>query len=198
MEKIKDLKLKKEIFGIEPNDCVLTDAINTARCGLRQGTYSTKTRSEVSGGGRKPWRQKGTGRARQGSIRATQWKGGGLALGPKPRDYSIKMNRKERRLALLSALSYKNKEKAIVVVDKLDLAGNKTKDMLNALKSLELTEKKVLVIMDELTEQVILASRNLQNVLLMEPVELNVLDIVNADVLLFNKQAISDVEEALK
>ena len=198
MEKIKDLKLKKEIFGIEPNDSVLTDAINTARCGLRQGTYSTKTRSEVSGGGRKPWRQKGTGRARQGSIRATQWKGGGIALGPKPRDYSIKMNRKERRLALLSALSYKNKEKAIVVVDNLDLAGNKTKDMLNALKSLELTEKKVLVIMDELTENVILASRNLANVLLMEPAEINVLDIINADVLLLDKQALSDIEEALK
>ena len=198
MEKIKDLKLKKEIFGIEPNDCVLTDAINTARCGLRQGTYSTKTRSEVSGGGRKPWRQKGTGRARQGSIRATQWRGGGIALGPQPRDYSIKMNRKERRLALLSALSYKNKEKAIVVVDNIDLAGNKTKDMLNALKTLELTDKKVLVIMDELTENVILASRNLQNVLLMEPVEINVLDIVNADVLLMNKQAVAEVEEALK
>jgi len=198
MEKIKDLKLKKEIFGIEPNDSVLTDAINTARCGLRQGTYSTKTRSEVSGGGRKPWRQKGTGRARQGSIRATQWRGGGIALGPKPRDYSIKMNRKERRLALLSALSYKNKEKAIVVVDNIDLAGSKTKDMLNALKSLELTEKKVLVIMDELTENVILASRNLANVLLMEPAEINVLDILNADVLLMDKQALTDVEEALK
>ena len=198
MEKIKDIKLKKEIFGIEPNDCVLNDAINTCRSGLRQGTYSTKTRSEVSGGGRKPWRQKGTGRARQGSIRATQWRGGGIALGPKPRDYSIKMNRKERRLALLSALSYKNKEKAIIVVDNIDLASNKTKDMLNALKSLELTDKKVLVIMDELTENVILASRNLQNVLLMEPVEINVLDIVNADVLLMNKQALADVEEALK
>ena len=198
MEKIKDLKLKKEIFGIEPNDCVLNDAINTARCGLRQGTYSTKTRSEVSGGARKPWRQKGTGRARQGSIRATQWRGGGIALGPKPRDYSIKMNRKERRLALLSALSYKNKEKAIVVVDNIDLAGNKTKDMLNALKSLDLTEKKVLIVMDELTENVILASRNLQNILLMEPVEINVLDIVNADVLLMNKQAVAEIEEALK
>ena len=198
MEKIKDLKLKKEIFGIEPNDCVLTDAINTARCGLRQGTYSTKTRSEVSGGGRKPWRQKGTGRARQGSIRATQWRGGGIALGPKPRDYSIKMNRKERRLALLSALSYKNKEKAIVVVDNIDLAGSKTKDMLNALKSLEIADKKVLVVMNELTENVILASRNLANVLLMEPAEINVLDIVNADVLLMDKQALTDVEEALK
>ena len=198
MEKIKDLKLKKEIFGIEPNDSVLTDAINTCRCGLRQGTYSTKTRSEVSGGGRKPWRQKGTGRARQGSIRATQWRGGGIALGPKPRDYSIKMNRKERRLALLSALSYKNKEKAIVVVDNIDITSNKTKDMLNALKTLELTDKKVLVIMDELSENVILASRNLANVLLMEPFEINVLDIVNADVLLMNKQALADIEEALK
>ena len=198
MEKIKDLKLKKEIFGIEPNDSVLIDAINTCRAGLRQGTYSTKTRSEVSGGGRKPWRQKGTGRARQGSIWATQWRGGGIALGPQPRDYSIKMNRKERRLALLSALSYKNKEKSIIVVDNIDLASSKTKDMLNILASLELTEKKVLVIMDELTENVILASRNLANVLLMEPAEINVLDIVNADVLLLDKQALSDIEEALK
>ena len=198
MEKIKDIKLNKEIFGIEPNDKVLYDAIIVARCGLRQGTYSTKTRSEVSGGGRKPWRQKGTGRARQGSIRATQWRGGGIALGPKPRDYSIKMNRKERRIALLSALSYKNKEKAIFVVDNFDLASNKTKDMINALKGLELDEKKVLIVMDELTENVILASRNLENVLLMEPSEINVLDIVNADVLLLNKQALSDIEEALK
>jgi len=198
MEKIKDLKLNKEIFGIEPNDNVLYDAIITARCGLRQGTYSTKTRSEVSGGGRKPWRQKGTGRARQGSIRATQWRGGGIALGPKPRDYSIKMNRKERRLALLSALSYKNSEKAIIVVDDIDLASNKTKDMIKALESLEINDKKVLIIMDELTENVILASRNLSNVLLMEPAEINVLDIVNADVLLMNKEAHREIEEALK
>lgn len=198
MEKIKDLKLNKEIFGIEPNNNVMYDAIIAARNGLRQGTYSTKTRSEVSGGGRKPWRQKGTGRARQGSIRATQWRGGGIALGPKPRDYSIKMNRKERRLALLSALSYKNKNKNIVVVDNFNLESNKTKDMINALNSLELQDKKVLIILDELTENVILASRNLANVLLMEPSEINVLDIINADVLLFDKQAVKDVEEALK
>ena len=198
MEKIKDLKLNKEIFGIEPNDNVIIDAINTARCGLRQGTYSTKTRSEVSGGGRKPWRQKGTGRARQGSIRATQWRGGGIALGPKPRDYSIKMNRKERRLALISALSYKNKNKQIIVVDKFDLEGNKTKDMINALNKLELNDKKVLIVMDELSDNVILASRNLRNVLLMESIEINVLDIINADYLLLTKQAVSDIEEALK
>ncbi len=198
MEKIKDIKLNKEIFGIEPNEKVMYDAVITARNGLRQGTYSTKTRSEVSGGGRKPWRQKGTGRARQGSIRATQWRGGGIALGPKPRDYSIKMNRKERRLALISALSEKNKSKNIVVVDSFDLESSKTKDMVNALNSLELSDKKVLIVMDELTENVILASRNLANVLLMEPYEINVLDLVNADVLLMTKQAVNDVEEALK
>ena len=198
MEKIKDIKLNKEIFDIEPNEKVMYDAIITARNGLRQGTYCTKTRSEVSGGGRKPWRQKGTGRARQGSIRATQWRGGGIALGPKPRDYSIKMNRKERRLALISALSEKNKSKNLIVVDNFDLESNKTKDMVNALNKLELSDKKVLIVMDELTENVILASRNLYNVLLMEPMELDVLDIVNADVIVMTKQAVSDVEEALK
>ena len=197
MEKI-DVKLNKEIFDITPNESVIFDAINTARCGLRQGTYSTKTRSEVSGGGRKPWRQKGTGRARQGSIRATQWRGGGIAIGPKPRDYSVKMNRKERRLALLSALSYKNKNKEIMVVDEINLESNKTKDFVKELEKLNLVDKKVLVVMSELTENVILASRNLMNVLLMEPSEINVLDIINANVLLFDKKAISDVEEAFK
>lgn len=198
MEKIMDLKLNKEVFGIEPNDKVLYDAIITARNGLRQGTYKVKTRSEVSGGGRKPWRQKGTGRARQGSIRAPQWVGGGVALGPVPRDYSIKMNRKERRLALKSALSYKVREENLIVVDNIEVASNKTKDMLKVLEELNVADKKVLIVMDELTENVILASRNLANVLLMEPVELNVLDIVNADVLLVNKQALNEIEEALK
>lgn len=198
MEKIMDLKLNKEVFGIEPNDKVLYDAIITARAGLRQGTYSTKTRAEVSGGGRKPWRQKGTGRARQGSIRATQWRGGGIALGPKPRDYALKMNRKERRIALKSALSYKALENAIVVVDEFNLETSKTKEMKALLENLEVNDKKVLLVMDELTENVILASRNLGNILLMEPVELNVLDLVNADVLLMNKQALNEIEEALK
>ena len=197
MEKIMDLKLNENVFGIEPNDKVLYDAIITARNGLRQGTYKVKTRSEVSGGGRKPWRQKGTGRARQGSIRAPQWVGGGVALGPVPRDYSIKMNRKERRLALKSALSYKVREENLIVVDNIEVASNKTKDMIKVLEELNVADKKVLIVMDELTENVILASRNLANVLLMEPVELNVLDIVNADVLLLNKQALNEIEEAL-
>ena len=198
MEKIMDLKLNKKVFGIEPNDKVLYDAIITARAGLRQGTYKVKTRSEVSGGGRKPWRQKGTGRARQGSIRAPQWVGGGVALGPVPRDYSLKMNRKERQLALKSALSYKARDKEIVVVDDFNLESNKTKDMLAALTKLEIADKKVLLVMDELTENVILAARNLRNVLLMEPVEINVLDLVNADILLVTAKAVKEIEEALK
>ena len=198
MEKIKDLKLNKNVFGIEPNDKVLYDAIITARAGLRQGTYKVKTRSEVAGGGRKPWRQKGTGRARQGSIRSPQWRGGGVALGPVPRDYSLKMNRKERQLALKSALSYKANEKAIIVLDDFNLESNKTKDMLNALTNLEVADKKVLLVMEELTENVILAARNLRNVLLMEPVEINVLDLVNADVLLVTAKAVKEIEEALK
>ena len=198
MEKIKDIKLNKEVFGIEPNDKVLTDAIIVCRAGLRQGTYSTKTRSEVSGGGRKPWRQKGTGRARQGSIRAPQWRGGGIALGPKPRNYEIKTNRKERRIAIKSALSYKAMEKNVVVVDNFDLNSNKTKDFVKALTDLGLNDKKVLIVLDELSENVILASSNLGNVLLMEPVELNVLDVVNADVLLFSREALKETEEAYK
>ncbi len=198
MEKIKDIKLNKEVFGIEPNDKVLTDAIIVCRAGLRQGTYSTKTRSEVSGGGRKPWRQKGTGRARQGSIRAPQWRGGGIALGPKPRNYEIKTNRKERRIAIKSALSYKAMEKNVVVVDNFELESNKTKDFVKALEKLGLNDKKVLIILDELNENLILASSNLGNVLLMEPIELNVLDVVNADVLLFTKEALKEVEEAYK
>lgn len=197
MEKVS-LKLNKEIFGIEPNNNVIYDAILTARNGMRQGTYCTKTRAEVSGGGRKPWKQKGTGRARQGSIRATQWKGGGIALGPKPRDYSIKMNRKERQLALKSALSYLAKEKRIMVVDKFDLESNKTKDFKAMLNTLELADKKVLLVAEELTENMILASRNLENVILMETNEINVYDLLNADVLLMNSEALKEVEEALK
>ena len=198
MEKIMDLKLNKKVFGIEPNDKVLYDAIITARAGLRQGTYKVKTRSEVAGGGRKPWRQKGTGRARQGSIRSPQWRGGGVALGPVPRDYSLKMNRKERQLALKSALSYKARDKEIIVVDEFNLETSKTKDMIAALTKLEVADKKVLLVMEELTENVILAARNLRNVLLMEPVEINVLDLVNADVLLVTAKAVKEIEEALK
>ena len=198
MEKVKDVKLNKEIFDIEPNDNVVRDAIQVAMSGLRQGTYKVKNRSEVSGGGRKPWRQKGTGRARQGSIRAPQWRGGGIALGPVPRDYSLKMNRKERKLALKSALTYKAHDKEIIVVDKVELEVPKTKELVKMLNELELNDKKVLIIMHELSENIILAGRNMQNIFMMEPSEVNVLDIINADYILADVAAIKDIEEALK
>ena len=196
-EKLKDIKLNEDIFGIEPNDKVLYDAIILARASLRQGTHSTKNRSEVRGGGRKPWRQKGTGHARQGSIRAVQWVGGGRYGTPVPRDYSIKQNRKERRLALKSALTEKVNDKAVVVLEKLVLETPKTKDMIALLETLKIADKKVLLVVDELDENVILASRNLQNIALIEAEEINVLDLVMADVVLTTEKAISKIEEVL-
>ena len=194
-EKVKDIKLNDNIFGIEPNKNVLYDAIILSRASLRQGTHSTKTRAEVSGGGRKPWRQKGTGHARQGSIRAVQWRGGGIAFGPTPRDYSKKMNRKERRLALLSALSVKADD--MVVVDELKLATPKTKDMINILKGLKLNDVKTLIIVEELDENIILASRNLSNIALIQADEINVLDLIAADKILTTEKAINKIEEVL-
>ncbi len=196
-EKLKDIKLNEDIFGIEPNDKVLYDAIILARASLRQGTHSTKNRSEVSGGGRKPWRQKGTGHARQGSIRAVQWVGGGRYGTPVPRDYSKKQNRKERRLALKSALCEKVNEKALVVLENITLNTPKTKEMISLLNTLKLANKKVLLVVDELDENVILASRNLQNIALIEAEEINVLDLVMADVVLTTEKAISKIEEVL-
>ena len=195
-EKIKDMKLNKDIFGIEPNNNVLHDAIILARASLRQGTHDTKTRSEVSGGGRKPWRQKGTGRARQGSIRAVQWRGGGIAFGPTPRDYSKKMNRKERRLALKSALTIKSED--MIVLDELKVATPKTKDMLEILTNLKVNDKKVLIVAKELDENLILASRNLGNIILLEADEINVLDIVATNVMIVTEDALKEIEEVLK
>ena len=195
-EKAQDIKLNENVFGIEPNDKVLYDAIILARASLRQGTQSTKTRSEVSGGGRKPWRQKGTGRARQGSIRSPQWRGGGVALGPKPRSYKIKMNRKERVLALKSALTTKLAD--FVVVDKLELSTPKTKDMVDILKTLKLENVSTLIVVKELDENIILATRNIPYVLLIEASEINVLDLVAANKVLITKDAIEAIEEVLK
>ena len=196
-EKVSDITLEKQVFGITPNDAVLYDAITLTRNAQRQGTASTKTRSEVSGGGRKPWRQKGTGRARQGSIRAAQWYHGGVVFGPSPRDYDKKMNRKERRLALRSALAYKDIEKAIVVVDSLNLETNKTKDMLSILSNLKLDNKKVLIVVEELNENLILATRNIASVMLLEASEINTLDVVSADVLVMTEAAAKTIGEVL-
>jgi len=195
-EKIEDIKLNEEIFGIEPNKNVLYDAIILSRASLRQGTHSTKNRSEVSGGGRKPWRQKGTGRARQGSIRAVQWVGGGRYGTPVPRDYSKKQNRKERVLAIKSALASKVED--LVVVKDLTLKTPKTKDMVKVLEGLKLNEKNILVIVKELDENLILATRNISNVLLIEASEINVLDLVAANKVLVTKDALEAIEEVLK
>lgn len=197
-EKVKDINLNENVFGIEPNKNVLYDAIILARASLRQGTHSTKNRSEVSGGGRKPWRQKGTGRARQGSIRAVQWVGGGRYGTPVPRDYSKKQNRKERRLAIKSALADKANEQAIMVLENLNLATPKTKDMKALLETLKIADKKVLLVVKEFDDNMILASRNLQNVVLILADEINVLDIVGTDVVVFTQDALNAVEEVLK
>ena len=197
-EKVKDIKLNEEVFGITPNKAVLTDAIILTRASLRQGTHKTKNRSEVSGGGRKPWRQKGTGRARQGSIRSVQWVGGGNYGTPVPRDYSKKQNRKERRIAIKSALAYKAEENAIIVLENLSVATPKTKEMINVLESLKVADKKVLLVVKEFDDNLILASRNLQNIILILADEINVLDVVGTDVMVITEDALKYVEEVLQ
>ena len=197
-EKVKDIKLEDNIFNIEPNDAVVKDAIVAAMAGARQGTASVKTRAEVSGGGRKPYRQKGTGNARQGSIRAPHYRHGGIVFGPVPRDYSKKMNKKEKRLALKSALSYKVLDKELVVVSTIEFETNKTKEMVNLLEGLNLTNHKVLVCVKELTDNVCLAARNLANVKIVLPSEINTFDLISSDNLLIEEEALTMLEEVLK
>lgn len=196
-EKTSDLTLNKEIWDAEVNETVLTDAINLTLASLRQGTHSTKTRGEVSGGGRKPWKQKGTGRARQGSTRAVQWPGGGIAFGPTPRSYDKKMNKKSRRLALISALSSKYQNKELVVVDKFDLKTNKTKDLNEVLKGLKVNNTALLVSVDE-NVNLNLASRNNENLTALNVEGINVLDIVRNNNLVIDKDSVKKLEEVLK
>ena len=196
-EKVKDITLNDAVWGIEPNNAVLYDAIILSRASLRQGTHKTKTRSEVSGGGIKPWRQKGTGRARQGSIRAPHWVGGGTVFGPTPnRNYTKKMNRKERRLALKSALAYKVLEKELIVVDSLNVESAKTKEMLKILENLK-ANRKTLIVVEELTDNLILATRNLESVILLDADEINTLDVVSADNMIITEAAVKRIEEVL-
>lgn len=195
-EKIEDIKLNDEIFGTQPNKNVLYDAIILARASLRQGTHKTKTRAEVSGGGRKPWRQKGTGRARAGSTRSPIWTGGGIATGVQPRDYSKKQNRKERKLALKSA--FVSRLEDLIVVDSIILSTPKTKDMVSFLTGLKLNDAKTLIVVKELDENLILASRNLRNIVLILAREINVLDLIAADKILVTKESLVEIEEVLK
>ena len=197
-EKIKDIKLDDRVWGITPNDQVVYEHINLAMANQRQGTHATKTRSDVSGGGRKPWRQKGTGNARQGSTRAPHWVGGGVVFGPSSdRNYTKKMNKKVRRLALKSALTYKANDKEVVVLENINVETNKTKDMLKLLESLNLNGK-LLIVTTELTENLILATRNIGSIKLVLANELNTYDVLYCDKLVITQDALKYVEEVLK
>lgn len=196
-EKVSDITLNSEVFGIEVNELAMKKMVRLQLNASRQGTAKVKTRSEVSGGGRKPWKQKGTGRARQGSIRAAQWRKGGIVFGPTPRDYSFKINRKERVLALKSALVNKLNEKKLMVIDNLKLDNFKTKTGVELLNNLKL-DGKVLFVASEEAESLYMATRNLNNVLVLFPDEINVYDILNADYVVFDEASIKMVEEALK
>ncbi len=196
-EVVKDITLNSDIWNIEVNDDALKKMIRLQLDSMRQGTRKTKSRSEVSGGGRKPWKQKGTGRARQGSIRATQWRGGGIPIGVDNRDYSFKINKKERSLALKTALTYKAKDKALIVLDKIDFKTLKTKEAINMLEALKLTGKTIFVTDDE-NENLYMATRNLGNVLVLMADEINCYDLVNADTLVVEENAIKKIEEGLK
>ena len=190
------VELNDAVFAIEPNNSVLFEAINLQRASLRQGTHAVKNRSAVRGGGRKPWRQKGTGRARQGTIRAPQWRGGGVVFGPTPRSYGYKLPQKVRRLALKSVYSAKVAEDKFVAVEALSFAAPKTAEFANVLSALSI-DSKVLVIVEEGNKFAELSARNLANVTVATPATASVLDIVNADKLLVTKEAISSIEEVL-
>ncbi len=196
-EKVKDLTLADSVWNIEANDLVLKKMIRLQLDATRQGTAKTKTRSEVSGGGKKPWRQKGTGRARQGSIRAPQWRGGGIALGVSPRDYTFDINKKERVLALKSALTHKAQDKELVVLDEIKLDSLKTKEVKKLMDSLKL-EGKVLFVTLEENEDLFMATRNLGYAYHIMASDINCLDLVNADVLVIDEAAVKKLEEVLK
>ena len=195
-EKVKDIVLKESVWNAEVNEIVMHDAIIVAQSSLRQGTASTKTRSEVSGGGRKPYKQKGTGNARQGSIRSPQWPGGGIVFGPKPRSYSKKQNKKEGRLALRSALSLKNQDGELIVVDNFNVDSNKTKDMIKLLNTLKVN-KKALIVCSEENKSLELSCRNISNVKVIKAGNVNVLDLVDATYLIIDESSIKKIEEVL-
>ena len=193
-KKVNDVELKEDIFGIIPNEELVHSVIVNYLANQRQGTQSTKTRAEVRGGGKKPWRQKGTGRARQGSIRAPQWIKGGIALGPKPRDYSYRTNKKERQLAIRSVLSSKVLEKELTVVDKLELAEIKTKTMVKALSDLKV-EGTTLIILPEQNKNVLMSARNIEGVKTILINNINVFDLLKYNKLVLPLETVKKLEE---
>ena len=193
-KKVSDVELADSVFGIEPNETIVHSVLVNYLANQRQGTQSTKTRAEVSGGGRKPWRQKGTGRARQGSIRAPQWIKGGIALGPKPRSYKYTVNKKEKRLAIKSILSSKVLEKELTVVDKLELAEIKTKTMVKALADLKV-EGKTLIILPESNKNVLMSARNIEGVKTILINNINVYDLLKYNKLVLPLETVKKLEE---
>ena len=193
-KKVSTVDLKDEIFGIEPNEAVVHSVLVNFLANQRQGTQSTKTRAEVSGGGRKPWRQKGTGRARQGSIRAPQWIKGGIALGPKPRSYKYTVNKKERQLAIKSILSSKVLEKELTVVDKLEVKEIKTKTMVKALADMKV-EGKTLIVLPEKNNEVYMSSRNIEGVKTILLNNINVFDLLKYTNLVLPVDTVKKLEE---
>ena len=193
-KKVSDITLSEEIFGIVPNEDIVHSVLVNYQANQRQGTQSTKTRAEVSGGGKKPWKQKGTGRARQGSTRSPQWIKGGIALGPKPRSYSYKVNKKERRLAIKSVLSSKVAEKELVVVDKLPFKEIKTKNMVEALNNLKV-EGKALILLPEKDENVQKSARNIEGVKTTLVNTINVYDLLKYTNLIVTVDTIKKLEE---
>lgn len=193
---VKDLELNEAVFGIEPNKQALFDMVLLQRASLRQGTHKVKNRTEVSGGGKKPWRQKGTGRARQGSIRAPQWRGGGVVFGPTPRSYKFKLNRKVRRLALKSALSTKIIDNEFMALEAIKFDAPKTKEMVKVLANLD-APTKTLIVVDEIDENVARSANNIPGVRLLDARRVNVYDILNSDKLIMTEAAIKSVEEVL-
>ena len=193
-KKVSEIELKEEIFGIVPNEAVVHSVLVNYQANQRQGTQSTKTRAEVSGGGKKPWRQKGTGRARQGSTRAPQWIKGGIALGPKPRSYTYKVNKKEKRLAVKSVLSSKVIENELVVVDKFDFKEIKTKSMATALTNLKV-DGKALILLPEKNENVQKSARNIEGIKTSLVNTINVYDLLKYTKLIVTVDTIKKLEE---
>ena len=190
------VELNDAVFGVEPNENVVFDAILRQRASLRQGTHAVKNRSAVSGGGKKPWRQKGTGRARQGSIRSPQFRGGGIVFGPTPRSYKYSLPRKVRQLAIKSALSQKVLDNALVVVDALNFDAPKTKEFAGVMDNLKVTEKVLVVVTDD-DKNAALSARNLANATVVTPAGVNILSVVDSQKIVITKSALSQVEEVL-
>ena len=192
-KEVETIELSDKIFGVEINENIVHKAVVAHLAAKRQGTQSALTRSEVSGGGRKPWRQKGTGHARQGSIRAPQWTGGGVVFAPKPRDYSQKINKKEARLALFSALTSKVQDNKLIVVDELSMEAPKTKSFVTILGNLN--AEKALVVTEDANKNVVLSARNIPNVKTEARAAINVYDILKYDSLVITKDAVKALEE---